>query len=225
MELGQTLFGCIDGMGFARKALRSLGISFPEVDLERVEWRGVDISAMFNQLAARMHPGHRIRTAFSPEEFQDPCSVFFAKGISLHYAVRSPKQFGDLISRGECAIFDYSLSLGSRQEATVGSGKTLLYLGVEEVARELAGRPGMLFVKTDSRHFLDTGRVWLECVYGQESACRRYMELRDGLRDALQDRLGATSSAKRLLSAESPAGWTTLDEYLASIGQASKGKA
>ena len=59
-ELGQTLFGCIEGMECCRTMATALKIhnSFP--DLKDIIWYGVDISRLFNRFAVRMHPGYSV---------------------------------------------------------------------------------------------------------------------------------------------------------------------
>ena len=75
-ELGQTVFGCIEGMSFYLELLKHLDIEFPAVDLNAVRWYGIDISEMFNHLAVLLHSKYNITTMTDPSAL--PESFFLA---------------------------------------------------------------------------------------------------------------------------------------------------
>ena len=217
LEFGQTIFGCIDAMAFVQKLCANLGIHGLELPLDQVRWYGVDISGMFNELAGVMHPGLHVDARTDHGWLPAQVDVRFAKGITLHYAVREPAELFDIMGGSKCSLFDYSISLRGRQEATVGSGKTLAYLGAEEFLAERRRRGVPLLVKKSSRHQPDTGRVWLDCLYGDAEACARYARLEAEVGAALREKLGGVGSAARFLGTAARAEWVPVEDYLAAL--------
>lgn len=126
-ELGSSLFGCIEGMEFCKRFLEHYNISVDYVDLEMVDWRGADNSTYMNDLAFLSHPSYHLTIE---EKFNklEKVGVFFAKGVSLLYAIRNIKELENIIENSDIAIFDYSFSLWKGHQTTVGSGKILEYL-------------------------------------------------------------------------------------------------
>lgn len=131
-ELGQTLFGCIDGMEFVNKLNAQIFDDFISESLLDVYWDGVDISPYFNSLAKIMHASYHVSTRTSPLHLRPNADVFFAKGITLLYVVRTPEQLYELIDNTQIAILDYSFSLCGEQNTQIGTGKDVCYLRREE---------------------------------------------------------------------------------------------
>lgn len=217
LEFGQTVYGCIDAMGFVQKLCAHLGIRGLELPLEQVDWYGVDISAMFNELAGVMHPGLNVDARADLGGLPDQVDVRFAKGITLHYAVREPEELFEIMGRSRCSLFDYSISLHGRQEATVGTGKTLLYLGAQEFLAERRRLGVPLLVKRSSRHQADLDRVWLDCLYGEAEVCARYVSLEAEIRAALREKLSGVAAAERFLGPAARSEWVPVEEYLAAL--------
>lgn len=217
MEFGQTVFGCIDAMGFVQKLCSNLGIAGLEQPLDEISWYGVDISDMFNELSSVLHPGLQVEARCDIAGLPAHMDVRFAKGITLHYAVRTPRQLFDIMGGSKCSLFDYSISLNGRQEATVGSGKTLLYLGAEEFLAERCRLGVPLLVKRSSRHQADLDRVWLDCLYGEAEVCARYMSLEAEIRAALRGKLSGVAAAERFLGPAERSEWVPVEEYLAAL--------
>ncbi|MDQ7834354.1 MAG: hypothetical protein RDU24_03135 [Humidesulfovibrio sp.] len=217
LEFGQTLYGCIDAMSFVQKLCAQLGISGLEVPLEQVSWFGADLSAMFNELAEVMHPGLHVEARADLGKLPDQVDVRFAKGITLHYAVREPDELFNIMGGAKCALFDYSISLHGRQQATVGTGKTLCYLGVEEFLEERRRLGVPLLVRRSSRHQADLNRVWLDCLYGEAEICARYVSLEAEVRAALREKLSSVATAKRFIGPEGRAEWMPVEDYLAAL--------
>lgn len=180
-ELGQTLFGCIEGMEFCCKVMASMQLNFHPPVLDQVLWLGADISEFFNRLAVLMHPRYQIKTSDTPHNFDLPADVFFAKGVTLLYAIEEPSQLWEMLNKGKISLFDYSFSLGGPQILTLGTGKRVAYLAYDDCKEELA-RSGRTLLVRRSRSNYDAAanRVFLDCVYGTEEYCNRYVELESG---------------------------------------------
>lgn len=224
-ELGQTIFGCIEGMEFYRELLTFFNLDFPFLDLKGVEWYGVDISDMFNRLAKLLHQDYKVNTYLDPSELPEQVDVFFSKGISLLYAVRDVEQFFNTVGKGRIAIFDYSLSLDGAEDTTIGSGKTVRYLDYSDVIKAYRKRNRVLFVKeNNSRYIKDKNRVWLDCLYSDPESCERFIQLDTSLRKELYSRLSALEGAGRLLNREEEPRWLPIDTFIKESGIPVPGK-
>ncbi|MCX9103492.1 hypothetical protein [Aeromonas veronii] len=131
-ELGQTLFGCIDAMSFIQEFnYKHLGIKSPCI-LGNVLWQGVDISDFFNLTALQLHNNYHVSAVSDLNTIQPEHDVFFAKGITLLYAVRSADDLLNLTRRKKISIFDYSFSLSDDFSTQIGTGKNVKYLSKHE---------------------------------------------------------------------------------------------
>lgn len=214
-ELGQTIFGCIDGMEFYQAFLKQLGIDCPQVNLKSVDWYGIDISEMFNGLSKTLHKEYRVNTFVTYNELPPKMDVFFSKGITLLYAVRSLKELFDTIKRGRLAFFDYSFSLSEVEDTTIGSGKTVRYLKLNDFLAELKNHKEVLYVKkTTSRFIPETNRVWLDCLFAEETLCSKFIALDKKLRGEIAKKLSSCKKAETFLNNETAAEWVSIDEFL-----------
>jgi len=219
-EIGQTLFGCVDGMEFCKALLERLDISFPKIDLHQVQWTGLDISPLFNQLAPLLHPGHTITTFDDPGKLASRYDVFFAKGVTLLYAVRSVAALFDLLGRCQLSLFDYSLSLEEEQHVVIGTGKPVVYLALAPFLAACRASGKSLYLKRgNSRLDRTTGRVWLDAVYGAPELCRQFVEHDQRVRSAM--RIGLLDlPGERLLDTvgNRNSGWMTVEMFLSEQG-------
>jgi hypothetical protein len=214
-ELGQTIFGCIEGMEFYRELLRHLNIYSSETDLKTVDWHGVDISEMFNKLSKTFHREYKIHAMLEPSSLPDRMDVFFSKGISLLYAVRTIPQLFGTIRKGRCAIFDYSFNLGKTEDTTIGSGKTVRYLSFDDFMHELGNHSETLYVKKkNSRYIPDTNRVWLDCLYAEASVCNKFIALDKRIRKELSLRFSPINGAERFLNSDHEPEWLTIEDFI-----------
>lgn len=135
-ELGQTLFGCIEGMQVCASINE---IIQPEVkalpSLLDVEWFGLDISEFFNLFAKKMHQEFKIFTSSTAADIPPHVSVAFAKGITLLYAVSTEEALLEFMMKGDITLLDYSFSIDQNIITQVGTGKTLCYLNKESFIR------------------------------------------------------------------------------------------
>jgi hypothetical protein len=217
-ELGQTIFGCIDGMDFYQAFLNQLKINSPQVNLKSVEWYGVDISEMFNGLSKTLHKEYRINAFVSTAELPPKMDVFFSKGITLLYAVRNLKDLFDTITRGRLAFFDYSFSLSEMEDTTIGSGKTVRYLKLSDFLSEIKKRKEKMYVKKPSSRFLqDTNRVWLDCLFAEDALCSKFIALDKKLRSEIADKLSGVKNSETFLNKESSIEWIPVSEFIESL--------
>ena len=61
-SLGQTLFGCIEGMEFCKSLLHQCAFKSNLIDLEEVDWCGYNTSEFFNRIAKAMHKNYSLST-------------------------------------------------------------------------------------------------------------------------------------------------------------------
>jgi hypothetical protein len=185
-ELGQTLFGCIEGMSFCQALLQRLSVDMPSVNLHEAMWYGLDISDFFNRLSRLMHADYKVTTTTTTDAIPDGVDVFFAKGVTLLYACPQVDRLLALMQRARCSLFDYSFALGGAQTSKIGTGKTVTYLDYEEVAVEVE-RAGFAFHVRCNRSSFDreTGRMFVECLVGDSECVQRVQSLDIGVREAL----------------------------------------
>jgi len=181
-EFGQTIFGCIEGMEFIQKYVNRKKTFFKKIDLKKNIWYGLDISGFFNELAIILHPEYNVVTSIDFSKLPNKFNVFFAKGISLLYAVRSARQLISIIDRADLSVFDYSFSFNGGEETTIGSGKTIKYLDFNEFLREYKKNGKIMFVcENKSFYNNETKRVYIECVYGSIKYCGKFIQLHKDL--------------------------------------------
>ena len=222
-ELGQTLFGCIEGMEFCREFLKHLGVRFPSLDLKKVDWYGVDISHLFNRLAIMLHCQYHVTTLEDTSRLPSRMDVFFAKGVTLLYAVRSVRQLLDILDRARLSVFDYSFSMKGEQETSIGTGKLVKYLDFGSYQRKYRqGNKKMFARKNKSKYDAATNRVFLDCVYGEEDLCRDFIGLDKRVRRELVAKLssGGDGSVLSDLLDITPGDnleWVELGEFVKSL--------
>lgn len=215
-ELGQTLFGCIEAMEFCQALMRQTGVDFTEINLRNVEWCGVDISDFFNKLALIMHNNYTMYTFDTINSIVGIKDVFFAKGVTLLYAIRDIEQLFSLLDTGRICLFDYSFSLEEEQEIVIGSGKVLKYLKFNDFVNRLKGSPRALYLKKGCS-FVDKGnvRITIDCLYADEHICRKFVDIDVSVRRTLCAKLGASNADILLDQANGRnSGWLTLEQFL-----------
>jgi hypothetical protein len=214
-ELGQTLFGCIEGMELYQDILNHLSIDCPQIDFKNIEWKGVDISNMFNELSQIFHQGYKVDTMLYQSELPEQMDVFFSKGITLLYAVRDMEDLFYTIKKGRIAVFDYSFALGKQFDTTIGSGKTVRYLELNSFLNELKNHDEKLYVKkSNSRIIKETNRLWVDCIFGEQSICEDYIKLDVRLRKEIANKLSTLNGSSRFLNNDNSPEWMTIEEII-----------
>ncbi len=152
-EFGSTLFGCIDGMQACGELLKRLEIGEDELDLGRVKWFGVDNSEYLNKVAELIHPTHSISTELSLSQSFSGTDLFFAKGVSILYQVRSAQELIEMVDCSTLGVFDYSLSYTGERDFYIGSGKPLRYLNVNEVVPMLDNDDTVMMIRRSRSNY------------------------------------------------------------------------
>jgi hypothetical protein len=187
LELGQTIFGCIEGIEACRGLLQSLAPGGPMVcDPATVSWNGKDISRFFNVLAVQLHHGYNVRTSDSWSDLSTDYSLFFAKGVTLLYAVRTVEDFFDLVGKAEFSIVDYSLSLGGSRHGPLGTGKEVCYLGATEFLAALERQSREFWVRESTlKVHPEEGRVYFEGCYGGGETQQEFRSVDKAMREKI----------------------------------------
>ena len=216
IELGSTLFGCIEGIEFCRALLdRYRLVASDEMELN-VEWSGIDNSRMLNRLAKLVHPGSEVLTH---ENYPTPLSgydVFFSKGVSLLYKVESPDELAKVLSSAKISVFDYSFSPSGTRDRYIGSGKPLHYLDIGDCRAALAVARGRFLLRSGSPGLEpEQDRIRIEGIYGDPEVVERFVAIDARLRRGLTERCGSAAFA-RLMTADTPGGqddWIDFDDF------------
>jgi hypothetical protein len=216
-ELGQTLFGCIEGMEFCGALLEKIPCNKELPALRDITWYGVDISRLFNRFAVKMHPGYSIETYEEAGELRAPISLFYAKGVTLLYAMRSIDALFELLDRCDAGLFDYSLSVNGSQEVVIGTGKTVRYLPLDDFVAAIRRRGKAMYVKNSNSHYSkETGRIFIDAVYGSPDYCENFIALDRCVRESIRGWIHNTADAELLLDSSKGrnSGWLALDDFI-----------
>lgn len=220
-ELGSTVFGCIEGMQFVRSLLLNLRCREPFPDLRHVHWYGVDISSLFNMLALKLHGEMRIETAVSLEELTvQSFDLFFSKGVTLLYALRSVEELLNHVGRSRVSLFDYSFSLGESQDTVIGTGKDVRYLSLPKYIDASSRTTASHFVRKDTvRLDTDTNRVFVEMLVCDSETKEAFVDASVRARQSVVTGLGG-QVASELLGGRtgSTETWSELADIAKQIG-------
>jgi len=167
-EVGSSVLGVIDAINY-------LNEKYQQLDTRQIAWYGVDNSRFMNVMAAYTHEGYDVHLS----EVVEPvaCDLFFAKGVSLLYAIDTEELFCDVLKQSRIAVFDYTFSRKPRVADVVGTGLPVTYLNLDECQRGLS-IPGKKLILNP--YWLRTyhhtpDKVTYDCVYGDEEAVDRYL--------------------------------------------------
>lgn len=213
LELGSSLFGCIEGMSFCMKLLEKYGTAVI-IDLKDVDWYGIDNSVYLNDLAVLSHPEHRIHVMEKMKELKVDTDVFFAKGVSLLYAIRKPEELMKIIESNKLCVFDYSFSMKGRQRTTVGSGKLLEYLDYVEFEELMKKSKKKMYVRNDSYYAKDNNRVFLNIITGGQKEVEGFIALDRLTRNILSTR--PSHEMRTALLLDEVHSWLPIGEFMES---------
>ncbi len=135
-ELGSTLMGAIEALEFVKKEGNQLAADFSNVDLATdINYIGIDISELLNSVAKDLHGDYQLETLINKSEFTAKTDIFFAKGVSILYAIDTVDELVDVFTRAKVSNFDYSFSLIEPHKIIIGSGKNVQYLNIVEFVK------------------------------------------------------------------------------------------
>ena len=217
-ELGQTLFGCIDGMEFSKNLLNHLEIDFNEINLKNIEWKGVDISDFFNRMSKVMHSNYNIETFNEISGIQSIPEIFFAKGVTLLYACDNILSLYEVIDKGRISLFDYSFSLDGEKKIVIGTGKQVRYLDINNFLKILPSKDKTFYINKNNS-FLDekNKRIWIDCIYAENDLADNFILNEHKIKKQLFKKLSNVKKAKRLLSNNDLSEWIPLDKFINSL--------
>jgi len=175
LELGSSLFGCIDGMLVCKKMLDKYTKVKTDIILENVNWYGIDISDFMNELAKISYQKYKLCLMKSLAEMNTKTDVFFAKGISLLYAIRKPGDFKKIIDNNTICLFDYSFALKKRQTMTMGTGLEIEYLTLKECLPVLKNKE--IYVNLDNHDFSGKDRRFLDMIIAEKPIIDKFIKL------------------------------------------------
>lgn len=186
-ELGQTLMGCIDGLEFLDALFNHFDISINAPQLDEVEWIGADISPLFNTLSKKMHPSYSVTTAL-PEDAPEQYDVFYARGVTLMYAIKAVSDLMTWVTNSGFALFDCSFSTGESCDKVIPTGKNIHYPALHAFvdAHNKSGR-SLFFAEEKEFHPSDSGLICVNCISGDQAACSMFLELEANVRQQLDD--------------------------------------
>ena len=168
-EVGSSVMGVID-------AIEYLNTKYQELETRDITWHGVDNSSFMNAMAQYTHEGHDVRLSTAVDVI--PCDVFFAKGVSLLYAIDTEALLCAVLSSCRIAIFDYTFAREGRISEVVGTGLPVTFLNLEACRRALTkdGKTLRLEPYTLKTYHQHPNKVTLDCVYGDSDVVERYLE-------------------------------------------------
>lgn len=166
-EIGSSVFGVID-------ALNHLNNGYQELDTRRIRWVGTDNSQFMNEMARYTHQEYNLTLTETSHPVQ--CDLFFAKGVSLLYALDDEDRFCEVLAHSRIAVFDYTFSRGEKLRDVVGTGLPVTFLSLETCRRTL-DRPGktlLLEPYTIKTYHQSPAKVTYDCVYGDAEVVADY---------------------------------------------------
>lgn len=167
-EVGSSVMGAIDGINY-------LNTKYGSLDTCAIAWYGVDNSRFMNAMALYTHEGYDIRLSESASPIA--CDLFFAKGVSLLYAIDDETLFSDILKASRIAIFDYTFARGGKVSDVVGTGLPVTFLGLDECTRRLAqpGKTLILGPYAIRTYHQSPDKITHDCVYGDADLVTRYL--------------------------------------------------
>ncbi|OFX67893.1 MAG: hypothetical protein A2X12_07355 [Bacteroidetes bacterium GWE2_29_8] len=177
-ELGQTIYGCIEGMKFIKHFTNGINKDAISLNLEETLWYGVDISEMLNIVAAKLHSDYKLQLYDNLQEmYNHNPGVFFAKGVTLLYAFDNGSDMYKTITNSNLAIFDYSFSLNEKQSEIIGTGKKCTFHSLKDFLAQNKNTSNKIYVNSVySKYNKEKDRLWAYCIIGDNETCKQYIE-------------------------------------------------
>tara|TARA_R110002167_G_scaffold126730_3_gene307739 strand:+ start:14189 stop:15157 length:969 start_codon:yes stop_codon:yes gene_type:complete len=180
LELGQTLFGCIDTIEFINRLEKFLLPHLGKANsLENVNWFGLDISPFFNFMAKKMHKEYKVNTGTVLTDLSENYDVFFAKGITLLYAINSANELFNFVSKAKISVIDYSVSLGEQEDSYIGTGKSVRFLSQNEFDsfyQMILNSGKDIWVRGNSKPDFEKNRMYIEGIITDEIHAQSFIK-------------------------------------------------
>jgi hypothetical protein len=167
-EIGSSVMGVID-------ALNYLNGRYGALSTRDITWCGVDNSHFMNAMAGYIHEGYDLTVTETAAPVA--CDLFFAKGVSLLYAIHTEELFAEVLAQSRIAVFDYTFTTAPRYHDVVGTGLPVTYLNFDECRSRLVrtGKKLILTPYTLRTYHLSLDKVTYECIYGDMEVVGRYV--------------------------------------------------
>jgi hypothetical protein len=167
-EIGSSVMGAIDGINYLDQRYQSL-------QTEKIRWYGVDNSHFMNAMAEYTHHGYHLQLSETVTPIA--CDLFFAKGVSLLYAIHTEDLFADVLTRSRIAIFDYTFTTSPRIHDVVGTGLPVTYLNFDDCRQRLVreGKKLILSPYTLRTYHQTPDKVTYDCMYGDVETVDAYV--------------------------------------------------
>ena len=130
---------------------------------------------MMNFIATYTHEKYNLKLCKKVEIVK--CDLFFAKGVSLLYALNDERKFCDILKNSKISIFDYTYSLKEPIKDFVGTGKPVTFLSLGKCREYLDDKNNKLVLKSSKRDYGDReDKVTYECLYGDKMLINKYLK-------------------------------------------------
>ena len=171
-EPGSAAMGVIDALEYLNK-------EHGQLDIKKINFKGIDNSRWMNAAAEYTHEQYDIELWESAAESGPVQSdLFFAKGVSLMYVYQDEETMCDVIRNSKIALFDYTFSLGDRIQDFVGTGLPVTYLSLDKCKKLLEAEGKVFIIKPyviKNYHHNPKEKVTYECIYGDKEVVERYL--------------------------------------------------
>ncbi len=134
-----------------------------------------------------MHRGYRLNVGVNNSHIPAEIDVFFAKGITLLYAIKDASSLFDLLAQAKLSVFDYSISTGARKEKTIGTGKGVCYLSKSdffEGLQKLEASGKHLWVRGNVE-YKDDGLFYFEGLCTDDISIKQFVNMQQKVVSAL----------------------------------------
>lgn len=200
LELGSTLMGCIEALEYLQALGQDADQNFSALDLRKISFNGIDISGLLNQTAKIIHPLYKVSTYTDRASLNKPVDFFFAKGVSLLYAIRNAEDLFNTLQTVQFGFFDFSFALESPKEAYLGTGKKVVYFPLNAfLALTQKGKRRLFIEKGSAVVDKQKGILRANFYYGEPSLIAETVEEDFRLRKIVAGRLAGADKSHLLL--------------------------
>lgn len=170
-EIGFTLFGCIESHELCRAIVKK------GPNINSVNYSGTEISKFISEMALSLHSKYIVSYQLTNKKINYKGGVFFAKGVTLLYAIKKANELFRFIDNSNIAIFDYSFSLnGKDQHETLGTGKEVVYLDIKKIFPLIKKSKKILLIrKSDLIINKKKNRIRCYFLWGRENLLKEYL--------------------------------------------------
>ena len=178
-EIGSSLMGVIDSLEFIERNIHN-------IDIKKIKFIGIDNSDMMNHVASYTHSGYDLELFKKIKTIK--CDLFFAKGVSILYAIDDEEKFANILNNSKLAVFDYTFSLKDSFKKFVGTGKPTSYLSFDKCVKHLQKDGRTLVLLSPFRNFGDDVQTkTYDCIYGERNMVKKYFKEFNKLKSRMEN--------------------------------------